>query len=382
MSLLHLNTVNGNASAFFSDSVRAAKYEILKFAKLQDVDASNRPENLARIHAAEHFGEPQFSKRPAQEIYSYYTSYRHSGYPTTLTLSHEPGFNRYAGVVDFPHFDAYRVTAPHADRWGEYTRYNEKNVRWGSPLETIGFYMRTLHRISAPNPVAAWTQGMSNDWSSRLRPGAGNPNDLEMRIQAYEAVANGALSLYWFNMSGKNIIKSRSSLREIRNINRELKIAGELISLSVPFSWTNKFMDTDLNLLAGKDYAILFATDLKYCVSQNNQFLSSGTRYMTMAFTIPSYLAGCRDVIKITHKGLVRLKASSERGSVAFADSVNTTGMYVLYNPGKINMSEYLYSRLKQMSENETALEFNPVDNDRDFEKLVTEIQNLSKDKK
>ncbi|MBK6285271.1 MAG: hypothetical protein IPF54_23835 [Draconibacterium sp.] len=84
-----------------------------------------------------------------------------------------------------------------------------KNVKWGSPLETIGDYMRTLNRISYPNQVAAWTQAMADDWGSRARKNAGNPNNLEMRIQAYEAIANGATSLYWFNMGGKTVINNR-----------------------------------------------------------------------------------------------------------------------------------------------------------------------------
>jgi len=45
MSLLHLNTVNGNASGFFSQADKATKYEVKKFARLQDVEVQNRPEN-------------------------------------------------------------------------------------------------------------------------------------------------------------------------------------------------------------------------------------------------------------------------------------------------------------------------------------------------
>ena len=97
----------------------------------------------------------------------------------------------------------------------KYSRYGNKNVKWGSPLETIGDYMRTLNRISYPNQVAVWTQAMADDWRSRARKNAGNPNNLEMRIQAFEAIANGATSLYWFNMGGKTVVENRGSLVEI-----------------------------------------------------------------------------------------------------------------------------------------------------------------------
>ncbi|MBK6284893.1 MAG: hypothetical protein IPF54_21680 [Draconibacterium sp.] len=33
---------------------------------------------------------------------------------------------------------------------------------------------------------------MADDWGSRARRNAGNPYNLEIRIQAYEAIANGA----------------------------------------------------------------------------------------------------------------------------------------------------------------------------------------------
>ena len=379
MSLLHLNTVNGNASGFFSQADKATKYEVKKFARLQDVEVQNRPENLNRIHAAEHFGEPQFSRRPAQEIYDYYTTYRNSGYPSTLTLSHEPGFNRYAGVVDFPHFDAYRVTAPHADRWGEYKKYGEKNVRWGAPLETIGDYMRTLHRISVPNPVAAWTQGMSNDWSHRLRSGGGNPNNLEMRLQAYEAIANGAISLYWFNMSGKNIINSRQSLAEIQRINRELKIADEYISLSAPYSWEQKFNDADMNVLAGSNYAVLMAMDLNYSVAPENQFVSSGRRKIEMEFSIPDYLYDCKTVAKITNDGVLKMKVSTTDGKINITDNVETTAIYILYNEQESDVYDSLLKRFNKLIESEKALGFNPITNDNDFNTLVKEIQELAK---
>ncbi|MBE0654180.1 MAG: hypothetical protein IH594_10305, partial [Bacteroidales bacterium] len=221
MAYMHLNTVNGGGmNDFYADQERAEKYPMKMFARLPEFSRTSNSISIQRIHGEESLGEPQFSKTPAQEIFNYYTLFRHSGFPSTVSLTHEPGFNAYAGVVDFNHFDSYRIVAPHADKWGDYYKYGDKNVRWGAPLETIGFYMRTLNRISYPNRVAAWTQAVSNAWSSFVR--VDYPNDLEVRIQAYEAVANGATSLYWFTLSGKNIKNHRFSLAEIQRINREI----------------------------------------------------------------------------------------------------------------------------------------------------------------
>ncbi|MFN8254458.1 MAG: hypothetical protein U0W24_02135 [Bacteroidales bacterium] len=374
MKFMHFNTVNSAASDFLANKEWSEKYPMKRFSKLQQ-DASTTDENeLKTIHGAEHFGEPQFGKRPAQEIFNYYTAYRNSGFPTTLTLSHEPGFFLYAGVVDFAHFDAYRVVAPHADKWGDYKKYGNKNVKWGSPLETIGDYMRTLNRINYPNTVAAWTQAMADDWESRSRKNAGNPNNLEMRIQAYEAIANGATSLYWFNMGGKTVINNRSSLAEIQRVNREIMVVGELLSKTAPFWWLNRFMDLDLNVLAGPDFAALFAIDLKYKVSDKNQFVSSGNRTETMTFKIPAYLKQCNEAVKITHEGVFSVNVKVTDGNAVISDTFETNGMYILYHPGNQDLKELLTKRYNEIRATEASFQFDPINNDADFRILTGEV--------
>jgi hypothetical protein len=270
------------------------------------VATNNAPDRRRWIHGVEFLGEPQLSNTSAQEIHQRLVRYRSSAYPTTLTLTHEPGFYQYAGLVDLPHFDAYRVIAPHADRWEEYVKYGEKNTLWGAPLETIGFYMRTLQSISRPSPVAAWTQGVAGGWFSVFRIAAPNPNNLEIRIQAHQTIANGAKSLYWFNISGNNMISNRDRLAEIRDINREIKVIEDLLIRAVPFSWENTFMDLDRNVLVGFDYALLFACDLTYRVSPVNQYVSDGPRTLTLTFPLPDDLRGCDKVLKIGREVFVK----------------------------------------------------------------------------
>ncbi len=376
IKFMHFNTVNGSAKAFLSDRVLSAKYPMKRFSKLEDLATSTDENELKSIHGSEFFGEPQFDKRPAQEIFNFYTSFRNSGFPSTLTLSHEPGFFLYAGVVDFPHFDAYRVVAPHADRWGNYNKYKEKNVKWGAPLETIGDYMRTLNRISYPNPVAAWTQAMSDGWKSRFRPGAGNPNDLEMRIQAYEAVANGAISLYWFNMGGKTLLNNRKSLAEIQRINRELMVIGDLLVRAQPYWWENTFMNIDKNVLAGPDYAVLFAIDLKYTVSESNQFIPAGKRSESLIFKIPQYLDKCNSALKVTHEGIYKVNVKVTKGIALITDTFETTGTYILYNGGDSNFQHLLNLKYNKTLSDDASYKFDPINSNSDFNVLTDEVNN------
>ena len=377
MKFMHFNTVNGDAAAFLENKEWSEKYPMKRFSKLEAEASTNDENTLRTIHGSEFFGEPQFGKRPGWEIYNYYTAFRNSGFPSTLTLSHEPGFFLYAGVVDFAHFDAYRVVAPHADKWGDYKKYGNKNVKWGSPLETIGDYMRTLNRVNHPNPVAAWAQAMADDWGSRSRKNAGNPNNLEMRIQAYEAIANGATSLYWFNMGGKTVINNRGSLAEIQRVNREIVVVGDLLNKTMPYWWKNRFMDIDLNVLAGQDFAALFAIDLKYKVSESNQFVSSGKRSETMAFKVPAYLRQCDAVVKITHEGITEVNVKISNGNAIITDTLETTGLYILYHSIKTDMKDLLTRRYDEIKASEASYEFDPINNDSDFGMLKDEVNKI-----
>ncbi|MHB8962489.1 MAG: hypothetical protein ACYC5K_04975 [Saccharofermentanales bacterium] len=371
--ILHFNTVHGGNAAFTSQTEKFAKYPFKGFDTYADVYNNNAPEKLAYIHGVEFLGEPQLSNADAQEIFNKFVKYRLSAYPTTLTLTHEPGFYHYAGLADMPHFDAYRVVAPHSDKWGEYERYGDKNTLWGAPLETIGDYMRTLQAVSQPNPVAAWTQGVAGGWTSVFRITAPNPNNLEIRIQAHEAIANGAKSLYWFNINGTNMIKNRDNLSEIQHINREIKIMEKLLTSSVPFSWENRFMDIDLNVLAGYDFALLFACDLQYRASPVHQFVSDGPRKETMVFDLPDYLLGCDTVLKISYDGVRTVPAKFKGNQVELTDTFDVAGNYVAYNSTTRDLSAELRDRYENLIADEESYRFNPITSDSDFNTLKTE---------
>jgi len=66
-----------------------------------------------------------------------------------VTHSEERVWRFYAGLSDYPHYDAYRVTAPAPDAWSRYDRWSGESIRWGAPLETIGEMTRSLRSLVA-----------------------------------------------------------------------------------------------------------------------------------------------------------------------------------------------------------------------------------------
>lgn len=375
---LHVNTFHGGPGAFYDDPDRVAAHPMKTFDSLPDIAVKSSPEWLPLVHGSERFGEPQFDNRPAQGIADIYLAeYRESGYPTTLTLSHEPGFHRYAGLTDLPHFDAYRVVAPHADRWGAYVRYGSKNVPWGAPLETIGFYMRTLAALSRPNPIAAWSQALSDGWFSLLRPASGNPNPLEIRIQAYEALANGAVSLYWFNLSGKNVSANRDRLAVLQEIGREIRTVDRLLGQSAPYAWENRFLDLDQNVLAGEDHAVLFAIDLQYRKAWYNEFVSAGPRTGELSFPVPAWLRDCDAAVRVHRDGIGPIPVRMEAGRAVLSDTFQDTALYVLYRSADGDLAGELANRYDDLRRFEAAFGFDPIRNDADFALLEAEVAAL-----
>ena len=185
---------------------------------------------LPHIHAVEFLGEPQYGGGrpvPPQEVWEKLAPYRPSRLPTSLTLSEERTWRYYAGLSDYPHYDAYRITAPAADDWPQYDRWGGERLRWGAPLETIGEMTRSLRHLNRPRPVAYWSQGAHN-WRSRWRE-RGSPTPQELRAQAYQALGQRITSLYWFNLSLKSLTSFRDLIEPINQVNREVRVMDDLL---------------------------------------------------------------------------------------------------------------------------------------------------------
>ena len=133
---LHVNTGQIQTVPGYTDNLtRYQRYPIKLFNRLWPLDQWDTDEWLPRIHAVEFLGEPQYGGGrpvPPQAVFDQLLPYRASRLATSVTHSEERVWRFYAGLSDFPHYDAYRVVAPAADAWREYDRWGGQRISWGS----------------------------------------------------------------------------------------------------------------------------------------------------------------------------------------------------------------------------------------------------------
>jgi hypothetical protein len=228
---LHVNAGQIDHVAGYTDNPALYdRYPLKLFNRLWPLEKWDTDAWLPKIHAVEFIGEPQFGGGkavPPQEVFDQLLPYRISRLPTSVTLSDESTWRWYAGLSDYPHYDAYRVVAPAADAWGEYDRWGGRRIRWGAPLETIGDMCRSLRELNRPMPCAHWSQGPHDGWkggwfgSGRARR---SPTPDELRAQAMHALSTRITSLYWFNLSLKSLLAFPDTWEPITRIGREIRM--------------------------------------------------------------------------------------------------------------------------------------------------------------
>ena len=114
-----------------------ARYPIKMMNRLQPIDRNDRDEVLPRIHAVEFLGEPQYRARsrgslpPA--VLEAFRPYAPSRLATSVTLSDASTWHLWAGLSDYPHYDAYRVTAPTGGLLARLRSLGQREDRLGSP---------------------------------------------------------------------------------------------------------------------------------------------------------------------------------------------------------------------------------------------------------
>lgn len=141
---MHVNTAHIADVPGYTDQTGPdglyTRYPLKYFNKLQPFSRYDSDAMLPRIHAVEFLGEPQYGGGrpvPPQEVWKALAPYAATRLPTSVTHSEERIWRFYAGLSDYPHYDAYRVTAPSPDAWSQYDRWGGQKIRWGAPLETI-----------------------------------------------------------------------------------------------------------------------------------------------------------------------------------------------------------------------------------------------------
>jgi len=374
---LHVNTAHLAVTPGYSDTELYARYPLKYFNKLTPFETYDTDEMLPRIHAVEFLGEPQYGGGrpvPPQEVWEKLHPYATTRLATTVTHSEERVWRDYAGLSDFPHYDAYRVTAPSADSWRKYERWGKQRIGWGAPPETIGDMCRSLRELNRPMPCAIWSQGPHEGWDRYGGRKRTSPTPDEIRLQAYHAVSTRITSLYWFNLSLKTLVMWRDTLDELGRIGRELRMLDEFILEGDAYGFerlagADGKLDWDIASVCGPRAAMLFALDLDYTPDPEEKVFKFGPpRRSKWRFPLPAYLQGIADVFRIDADGVYDVKWYHEDGAVEIREEASRVAVYIATPDAKLR--SHLENKRQQLIAVETALQFDPAGNDTDFARL------------
>lgn len=342
------------------------RYPLKYFNKLEPFSRYDTEAMLARIHAVEFLGEPQYGGgKPVspQECWKALSPYAPTRLPTTLTHSEERVWRFYAGLSDYPHYDAYRVTAPSADAWGQYDRWDGQRIRWGAPLETIGEMSRSLRELNRPRPTASWSQGPHHDWEGYGGRKRGSPTPDELRLQAYHALASRITSLYWFNLSLRSLVTFPDLIEPMTRVGREIRMLEDYYLEGDATSHERVLRDGqpdwDLDVVAGPRGALLFALDLAYAADRQERVFKFGPpREATFRFRVPAYVSPVVEVFRVDADGVAAVDHSVGDGSVTIRDRVSRVAVYVVGRaPGERDRIE---ARRQALIAGEKAIDFDP----------------------
>jgi hypothetical protein len=330
-----------------------------RMSTFADIKKFSAAGEAASIHCADVVGEPQHSGLSPWEVWRRLKPYESGTFPTCLTLSEDLGFGFYAGLSDWPHFDAYRVNAPHADDWAGYERFG--GLAWGAPLESIGGMTRVLREVSVPRPVAAWSQSAHYNWRSgmggrkRLDPTPG-----EMAMQAWQAVANGAQSLYWYSLESYSALRSPDLLIPAMEIGRKLRVLNELLETG-DATWHARQNGFDLNVVAAPEAAVLFAMDLEYRADADTKtFRWAGPRAMDAEFALPEWLRGEGvEVVQLRPSSIEKAQFQMTAGGVRLRGEADSVSIYILFR--KNELRGILQQKLEWLIRSESGEGFDPA---------------------
>ena len=349
------------------------RFPIKFFGSLRPIERYDRDDMLPRVHAVEALGEPQLvfdaGEMLPQEVWEALDQYGSSRLPTTVTLNDETTWRFYAGLSDFPHFDAYRVSAPSVDTWSLYDRWGGARIAWGAPLETIGDLCRSLREMSRPAPIAAWSQG-PGDWEvygGRLRT---SPTPDELRVQAYQALSSRITSLYWFNPDLRSIVRYRDTIDPMTRIGREIKMLEPFYLEGGAYDHRRMTrggrLDWDIATIAGPRGALLFALDLDYKPDLKERVFRFGEPCEArFAFRLPAYLRGCTDVFRVDADGITDVRLRRTRTGVVVEDHVSKVAVYVAAPDRRARAGIEEWRRALVAEEQATG--FDPAHSDADF---------------
>ena len=337
---LHVNTGHLGQTPGYTDNPALYNRLPLKlFNKLDPLTTFDSDAWLPRIHAVEFLGEPQYGGGhpvPPQEVYDKLLPYRQSRLAASVTHSEERIWRWYAGLSDFPHYDAYRVVAPSPDAWSLYDRWGGRKIRWGAPLETIGDMCRSLRELNRPMPCAYWSQGPHDGWDNRFdERKRRSPTPEELRAQALHALSTRITSLYWFNLSLKSLLAFPDTWEAMTRIGREIRTLDTLFLEGDAYRFkrltsADGAPDWDIASIVAPEAAVLFALDTAYTADPvENVFKFGPPRKTTFSFTLPYWLRKPKDLFRIDADGISRARWHTTRDGVQIEDSRSQDAIYV-----------------------------------------------------
>ena len=367
LSRMHINAGMHEHVPGYSDTPLFEKYPLKYMNRLQPVARYDTESMLPRIHAVEFLGEPQYGGgKPVspQDCWKAFAPYAPTRLPTSVTHSEERVWRFYAGISDYPHYDAYRVTAPSPDAWGHYDRWGGQRLRWGAPLETIGDMSRSLRELNRPRPVAYWSQGPHHDWRGYGGRKRGSPTPDELRLQAYHALASRITSLYWFNPSLHSLVAFPDLIEPMTRVGREIRMLEEYWLEGDATSHERMLRDGqsdwELDVVAGPRGALLFALDLAYTPDPEEHVFKFGPpREATFRFPLPAYLRAPAELFRVDADGVTQVQHTVSDGFVEIRDRVSRAAIYVAAaNAGERARIEM---RRQVLIARENAVSFDPA---------------------
>lgn len=372
---MHINAGMHDHVSGYSDTPLFQRYPLKYMNRLQPFDRYDTSEILPRIHAVEFLGEPQFGGGrpvPPQQVWNAFAPYESTRLPTSVTHSEERIWREYAGLSDYPHYDAYRVCAPAPDAWGQYDRWQGQRIRWGAPLETIGDMTRSLRDLNRPKPIAYWSQGAHDGWDRYGGRHRTSPTPDELRAQAYHALAQRITSLYWFNLSLKSLVKFPDLIDPITRVNREIRLMEDLLLEGDAFEYRRESSKEgpswDLSSIVGPRGALLFVNDLAYSPDHQEKVFRFIPREGAWIFRLPADLASSTEVFRLDAEGPHPVDFSQTATGLRIRDRISVVGVYVVSRePGLLEVMRGRHAGLLRFEE---EFQFDPAKTPRDLEIL------------
>lgn len=374
---MHINTAHiGDVAGFTDNPDLYSRYPLKRFNKLENFERYDTGDMLPQIHAVEFLGEPQYgggTPVPPMKVWRALAPYQATRLPTTVTHSEERIWRFYAGLSDYPHYDAYRVCAPSADSWWRYRRWGDERIRWGAPLETIGVMTRSLRELNRPAPIAYWSQGAHHGWGHYGGRERTSPTPNELRAQAYHALAARITSLYWFNLSLKSILKFPDLIGPITIIGREINMLEDYYLEGDAYHYKRLMNedkpDWDLSVIAGPRGALLFALDLSYQADIDEKIFSFGpARKASLTFPLPIYLREPVQILRVDAEGVNSIPFETTSDGVQVNGSFEDVNVFVVSQDKQV--VEILEKRREELVAYEQSIGFDPANNPKDLQQL------------